>query len=415
MSGPWRRAGFGCPTKWSFLVAVAAGVLLTACEGPNGEERAQAWFEAAAAAAEAGDGGANTYVPPPELTNPLYLPPERLTAVQNICGSGFHYAALGECTSAVGSTFSVEGKQCTVTKTASANFGGLQHCCTSCQLNANSAFFNHLGLSGATNVQIAPTSQPGCNTPGVYAPVNNPAGVYDAITSTAGINACTTNPVDLKGKPGFIEYTAPSEVLNEGGTRSTFGYYIQFTQGGKTVTYFVLFSYDKNKDGKCATELFLFGPVTPGQTPALVMGLAIDKDGNLLTEVPLDIADVTNFLGGNEPTPVKPGITPGQGCRECHKGATGSANRTRPFPWGGTPRKLDDGGVPPPCPPEDGGVPDAGAPDAGNDAGAPDAGNDAGAPDAGADAGNDAGAADAGADAGTRDAGTRDAGTSDAG
>ncbi len=361
-------------------VVLAACVLVAACYNPRRSGEADEDLAQEAALAEDGGSAADAgYVAPPELTNPLYLPPEQISAAHNICGASAHYASLGACTSAVGSTFSVGGKQCKVKTASHVIFNRLTHCCISCELNANTAFNNFMGLGGATNIQIAPMTQPGCNTPGTFTGVTSPTGVYSAIVSAAGINACTTNPVDLKGRPGFIDYTDSSGVLNDGSSRATFGYFIQSTQNGQPVTYFVLFSYDKAKDGSCATELFLFGPVVPGQTPPLVMGLAIDKDGNLLSEVPLNIADVSNFLGGDS-EPVKPGVSPGQGCRACHRNANSSPNQTQPFPWGGTPRRKPDGGAADPCPPVDAGTPDAGT----TDAGTPDAGTvDAGAPDAG--------------------------------
>ncbi|MCY1017629.1 hypothetical protein [Pyxidicoccus sp. MSG2] len=383
------------PVVW-FMAVLTVCALLSACESPRGLQEAgeDLTHEEALSADGGGGGGDGGYVAPPELTNPLYLPPEQISAAQNICGASAHYASLGACTSAVGSSFSISGKQCKVKQASNVRFNGLTHCCISCELNANTAFNNFMGLGGATNIQLAPMTQPGCGTPGTFTGVTNPLGVYGAIVSAAGINACTTNPVDLKGRPGFLAFTDNSGVLNEGSSRSTFGYFVQSVQNGQTVTYFVLFSYDKAADGNCATELFLFGPVVQGQSPPLVMGLAIDKDGNLLSEVPLNIANVSNYIGGDSEA-VKPGVSPNQGCRACHSNANSGPNETQPFPWGGRPPRGADGGVMDPCAPADAGTSDAGTSDAGS---------------------SDAGASDAGTgDAGIPDAGPRDAGTSDAG
>jgi hypothetical protein len=150
-----------------------------------------------------------------------------------------------------------------------------------------------------------------------------------------------------------------SQVLNPGGTRSTFGYFIkarkeietpQGTYVNKDVEFFVLFSYDtitrKGKDGKdeviCATELFFFTPGFRntangiGSDPYLEDSFAVDKNGNVLTEVPLDLARVSNFPGEGERVnePVKPGLKPKVGCMVCHeKNSDSYPQSTTPFPW----------------------------------------------------------------------------------
>src|SRR6202043_973680 len=102
-------------------------------------------------------------------------------------------------------------------------------------------------------------------------------------------------------------------------TRSTFGYFIKadYDNYGRPIKdgeFFALFSYDritkKGKDGKdeviCATELFLFSPcphlffnadVRSAGDTNLGEGYAIGSDGSLLSEVPLDLAQVSNFPG----------------------------------------------------------------------------------------------------------------------
>lgn len=396
------------------VAAWVACVSFPGCESPRGlgEAHEDLGLEDSLSTDGGGSSGDSGYVAPPELTNPLYLPPNQISAAQNICGAGAHYAALGACTSPVGSSFSISGKECKVKQASQVRYNGLTHCCTSCEVNANTAFNNFMGLGGATGIQIAPITQAGCDTPGTFTGVNNPLGVYGAIAAAAGMTekSCDADPSKLKDRPGFIEFTDDSGVLNEGSSRSTFGFFIQSVQNGQTVTYFTLFSYDKTSTGNCATELFLFGPVVPGQSPPLVMGLAIDKNGNLLAEVPPDIADVSNYLGGPS-EPVKPGVSPNQGCRACHSTANSGPNQTQPFPWNPRPRpNPDGGGGEDPCAPRDAGTPDAGPGDAGpSDAGPA----DAGVPDAGP---RDAGPADAGpSDAGVPDAGPRDAGPADAG
>lgn len=365
------------------MVTLAAGVSLPGCESPRGLGEAHEELGLEESLSTDG-GGASGYVAPPELTNPLYLPPNQISAAQNICGAGAHFAELGACTTPVGNSFSISGKECKVKQASQVRYNGLPHCCTTCEVNANTAFNNFMGLGGATGIQIAPITQAGCDTPGTFTGVNNPLGVYATIAAAAGMapNSCDADPSKLKDRPGFIEFTEDSGVLNEGSSRATFGFFIQSVQNGQTVTYFTLFSYDKTSTGNCATELFLFGPVVPGQSPPLVMGLAIDKNGNLLAEVPPDIADVSNYLGG-DPEPVKPGVSPNQGCRACHTNANSGPNQTQPFPWNPRPRpNPDGGGGDDPCAPPDAGAPDAGPPDAGPpDAGPRDAGPvDAGSP-----------------------------------
>ena len=198
-----------------------------------------------------------------------------------------------------------------------------------------------------TKVKIAPVKRKGEATPGDYTDVD--AGIFDAILKRIGIDPCNTEPGDLKGKDGFIELENNSDVLNQGGKRATFGYFIRVNQGEQEVEYFALFSYDKIKIKKndkdviiCATEFFLFGPFKRGEAgvepdpPALVLGLAIDKNGCLLPEVPLDLAKVKNFVStGHEDTePVKPGVDKdGKGCLVCHGRDDQPPQSTLPFPW----------------------------------------------------------------------------------
>jgi hypothetical protein len=158
-------------------------------------------------------------------------------------------------------------------------------------------------------------------------------------------------------------------VVNKGGKRVTFGYFIRIQEGGpsgdiersystRMNEFFVLFSYDwiRAKDGnvKYATELFLFGPTratgclngNPDEPipreqevenpPRLIFGVAVGPRGRLLSEVPLEIAKVANFAGekGHENEPVRPGTAEnGKGCLVCHKREEGMPQNTGPFPW----------------------------------------------------------------------------------
>ena len=100
--------------------------------------------------------------------------------------------------------------------------------------------------------------------------------------------------------------------------------------------YFALFSYDKAGTGTaaiCATEFFLFGSyVRKGDKPDpnptnLLLGLAINAKGELLTEVPLGLAKVANYLqqGHKSDEAVKPEVgAAGSGCLECHKREKGT-------------------------------------------------------------------------------------------
>jgi hypothetical protein len=207
----------------------------------------------------------------------------------------------------------------------------------------------NMKLEANAKVQIAPLAKKGTSTAGTWSAVDG--DIYKAILKAIGIDPCNSDPKDLKGKPGFIEFEPNSGVLNPGATRATFGYFIKVNQGGTEVEYFALFSYDKiTVGGKviCATEFFLFGPfarkggkVDP-DPPKLDKGLAINKDGCLLGEVPLELAKVINAAGiaaeghgKDKDEAVKPGVDKkGEGCLVCHYGGGGFPNNTTPFPWG---------------------------------------------------------------------------------
>jgi hypothetical protein len=214
-----------------------------------------------------------------------------------------------------------------------------------CEETIQDRLKKNLKLVEGAKVQIAPVAEKGTSKPGTWTDVDG--DIFKAIFKRIGIDPCASDAKDLKGKPGFISYIPKSEVLNKGGERATFGYFIKVKQGDSEVEYFALFSYDKiTAQGKviCATEFFLFGPfkrkggkIDPNP-PELDKGLAIDKDGCLLPEVPLDLAKVKNFLKeGHEGTePVKPIIDKkkkDEGCLLCHSGGGGFPNETIPFPW----------------------------------------------------------------------------------
>jgi hypothetical protein len=214
-------------------------------------------------------------------------------------------------------------------------------------------------------VTIAPMTKSGTLDAGNPTTVDGDK-IFTGIFERIGIKACTTEPKDLKGKPGFLRFEPNSGVLNKGGKRSTFGYFItvvesleekekpkpsddMVTKAEKTVTkeYFALFSYDKIDTPKvlCATEFFLFGPYTRNGTkpdpnpPKLVLGLAVAADGTLLTEVPIELAAVINHLKDHDAKEtVKPGVDPGKGCMECHSGdQSDEPQQTIPFPWAAIP------------------------------------------------------------------------------
>ena len=215
-------------------------------------------------------------------------------------------------------------------------------------------------------VQIAPMAKKGSSAepgPGEYTEVNRKK-IFDGIFARAGINPslCESEPSGLVGHVGYLEYINKSSVLNPGGTRTTFGYFIKvtFQPSGRSIEYFALFSYDKIKitgaDGKeilkCATEFFLFGGfqrkdgvIQPGQVP-LEYGLAIDPSGILLKEVPPELAQVSNFeKEGHENETVKFGVEEPEegkqrtGCLVCHaRTEVDEPESTIPFPWVADPK-----------------------------------------------------------------------------
>jgi hypothetical protein len=213
--------------------------------------------------------------------------------------------------------------------------------------NINTKLTGQVNPDANTKVRIAPMKKQGETGAGDFTDVDG--GIFDAIFKRIGITPCDTDPKDLRGTDGFLEFEENSSVLNKGATRATFGYFIKATVGGQEVEYFALFSYDKitvKKDGKevvvCATEFFLFGPfkrkadgsIDPDPA-ALLFGLAIDKNGCLLPEVPLDLAKVKNFLDDHLATePVRPGVAKdGEGCLVCHGRNDQFPQSTAPFPW----------------------------------------------------------------------------------
>jgi hypothetical protein len=233
------------------------------------------------------------------------------------------------------------------------------------------------GLTSDTNatVEIAPMVKKGSSADpetGSFTKVDRKK-IFDGIFSSAGIDPCTSDPVDLKGHTGFLEYIKKSSVLNPGGTRSTFGFFIKvtFQPSGRSIEYFALFSYDKIKitgpDGTekviCATEFFVFGGITrkdgviQQNPPELEYGLAIDPTGTLLKEVPAGLAQVSNFGGKDEHKgeTVKPGVEEpeegkeGTGCMTCHaRTAEDEPESTIPFPWVADPKAKPPAPPPPP-------------------------------------------------------------------
>ena len=214
-------------------------------------------------------------------------------------------------------------------------------------------------------VQIAPMTKQGDPTPGEF--TNVQGGIFDAIFNRIGIDPNKTNPADVQNKDGFLEYIDGdnSMVLNPGGTRATFGYFIRFTQTVQEFRvegeYFALFSYDKIKDPDnpnasiVATEFFLFGPFFRSSNgtinslgergPDLALAVAVGADGKLLPSVPLSLAAVSNFPDfakkeEHKGEPVKPG-TNQKGCLECHGFDAKFPQSTTPFPWVGLPKPTE--------------------------------------------------------------------------
>jgi hypothetical protein len=173
------------------------------------------------------------------------------------------------------------------------------------------------------------------------------ARASSSILETAGIAPCNTAPSSLENVPGFLALIneGDSLVLNATGSRATLGYWVTPNNG---TSFFVLMSYDHVRspvDGSClcAMEVFLFGPITQmdhgvptPNPPPLLEGLAVKGDGTLLSEVPIEIAKVKNYLTSHPDTEtVKPGVTTdGVGCRECHaSNVHRDPQVTSPFPW----------------------------------------------------------------------------------
>jgi hypothetical protein len=178
------------------------------------------------------------------------------------------------------------------------------------------------------------------------------SGIFTSILNRIGLKPGITEPKELEGREGFLEFIDQSIVLNECGTRATFGYFILNARSGGT--YFVLFSYDhiRTKQGNAcsgdslfAFEVFLFGTIEEdGYAGDLRRGLAVGMDGRLLTEVPFDLAKVSNVLGkkDHEQETVKPGVeAEGKGCLACHARREGLSQATLPFPWI-RPSKIDN-------------------------------------------------------------------------
>jgi hypothetical protein len=163
----------------------------------------------------------------------------------------------------------------------------------------------------------------------------------------------------LQGKDGFLEYVDDSSVVNDGGARSTFGFFIRlYDEGVPGVRpdgfreFFVLFSYDMIKlrgipavrpqQTIVATELFLFGTVHNGDAGQLMLGLAVGADGTLLPEVPIELAKVSKYKGekDHKGETVKPGVSEsGKGCMVCHSREDGMPQNTGPFPWAPFPKE----------------------------------------------------------------------------
>jgi hypothetical protein len=202
-------------------------------------------------------------------------------------------------------------------------------------------------------IRIAPMVTQGNPTAGTYTDVDG--GIWDAVVKRSGIKPCESDPKDLKGHEGYLEYVGDSNVLNNGGTRTTFGYFVwNGAEGALSADYFLLFSYDRIKDPKtgkitCAFEVFKFGPfphtrkdgeIHPdADPPEWVFGYAVNADGCLVPEVPPELARVFNFLGGDKNETVKPGVEEPKegeqpkGCRKCHDRSSELPSSTLPFPW----------------------------------------------------------------------------------
>jgi hypothetical protein len=215
----------------------------------------------------------------------------------------------------------------------------------------NGEIAREMKIGEGDTVEIAPMVKKGDSTPGEFVPV--PAGdPFGGLLGLPGITPGTTDPETLKGKPGVLDIIkkGQSQVINKDGARATMGYFIRVKHKDGTVeTFFILMSYDLIilADGKplAAFEVFKFGPITdPDAQPALLAGLAVDKNGNLLPAVPLGLAKVKNFDGQSpDDKPVTPGVNqPNQGCLECHSQTDDFPSDTLPFPWIAKPKKAEN-------------------------------------------------------------------------
>ena len=108
-------------------------------------------------------------------------------------------------------------------------------------------------------------------------------GIWDSILKTSGITPCTSRPGALTGSPGFFDLITEgnSLVLNETGSRATFGYWLTPSNGTR---YFLLFSYDhvdNPADGRClcAAEVFLFGPMSVDRDGVSILAPRIRRNG----------------------------------------------------------------------------------------------------------------------------------------
>jgi len=178
--------------------------------------------------------------------------------------------------------------------------------------------------------------------------------IFTDIFKLIPIEPCTTEPKDLDGKTGFLKLEKSSDVLNKGATRATFGFFIRVAETTKPIAekaevikkeFFALFSYDKidKPNVICATEFFLFGSfIRKGDKPdpnppALILGLAVNNKGDLLPEVPIGLAKVSNYIkqGAKPDETVKPGVkAANEGCLRCHsRDENDVPQQTTPFPW----------------------------------------------------------------------------------
>jgi hypothetical protein len=310
------------------------------------------------------------YTLPPELTNPLELPADQISVVHEECGPDFHYMHQGNPIFAPGKTFIVGNERCTVDAGGVKQewFNGAWFACYRCKRSANEIFHNIMDLDGTTDVRIYPIVEPGCHQRPEDSSASSPTTVYTDIFAAVGIdtNGCASDPLSLgqagedDNAPGWIaEHDSTnmaeeddSQVIKPGGSRATFGFFITFMRGTETVEYFVLFSYDR-RGTLCATEMFMWGPITRNAdgdltaTPPLILGAAINAAGNLIDEVPIDLATASILYeeAATDPPegrPVRVGThLPGQGCLECHNGNGG--DQTVPFPWDTTVVALNGG------------------------------------------------------------------------